>query len=100
MIDEALILKLEQLAQLELDSAERLQLRRDLEAVLSMIHRINQQDTTGVAPLVYLHENKGLLRRDAISGQIDTADALANAPDRIGEYFTVPVVVHHKNTKS
>jgi aspartyl-tRNA(Asn)/glutamyl-tRNA(Gln) amidotransferase subunit C len=92
-IDRDLILKLENLAKLELTEAERTQLTGDLNDILEMVGKLDELDTTEVEPLVYLNEENRPLRPDAIKNQVSQKSALKNAPQHDGQYFKVPKVI-------
>lgn len=92
-VDRNLILKLENLAKLELSEAERNKLTSDLNNILSMVEKLQELDTTGVEPLVYINEEVNRLREDVISNQVSQDAALSNAPDQNGTYFKVPKVL-------
>lgn len=95
-IDESLILKLEQLARLQLSTAERTAIQNDLNRILEMVEKLEELNTEGVEPLTYINEDVNVLREDVVRGQTDRADALRNAPDQDGEYFRVPKVIPSK----
>ena len=92
-IDHNLILKLENLAKLELSEEERLKLTGDLNNILSMVEKLQELDTNGVEPLVYINEEVNQLREDKVCNQVDQSSALSNAPDQDGTYFKVPKVL-------
>jgi len=92
-IDRQLILKLEDLAKLELSEVERLRLMDDLNKILGMVEQMEGLDTSHVEPLVYISEETNMLREDVIKGQVNHDLALSNAPDEDGEYFRVPKVL-------
>jgi aspartyl-tRNA(Asn)/glutamyl-tRNA(Gln) amidotransferase subunit C len=92
-IDPQLILRLENLAKLELSAAERERLTGDLNNILKMVDQLNELDTTGVEPLVYLNEEVNVLRDDEIKNQVSPRKALSNAPDSDGSHFKVPKVL-------
>lgn len=92
-IDIALISRLEHLARLELSEAERKSLLKDLNEILAMVAKMDELDTTGVDPLVYVTEEVNVLRADDIEHQVDRKSALMNAPDHNEEYFKVPKVI-------
>ncbi len=93
VIDRNLILKLENLAKLELSEKERAQLTGDLNNILSMVEKLKELDTTGVEPLVYINEEVNRLREDEVKNQVGQGEALSNAPDEDGTYFKVPKVL-------
>ena len=95
-IDRKLILKLENLAKLELSEKERTKLTSDLNNILSMVEKLKEVDTTGVEPLVYINEEVNRLRKDEIDNQVSQEEALSNAPSKDGTYFKVPNVMKRK----
>ena len=94
--DEALILKSEQLSRLELSASERTKIREDLDRILAMVEKLEELDTAGVEPLVYINEDVNVIREDTVKGQVQRVEALKNAPDQDGEYFRVPKVIPSK----
>jgi aspartyl-tRNA(Asn)/glutamyl-tRNA(Gln) amidotransferase subunit C len=92
-IDDALILRLENLARLELSAAERTKLQGSLTNILTMVEQLNTLDTDGVEPLVYINEDVNVWREDVVNHQLDRSDALKNAPDADGAFFKVPKVI-------
>ena len=92
-IDRDLILKLENLAKLELSEEERSKLTGDLNNILSMVEKLQELDTTGVEPLVYINEEVNKLREDEVRNQVSQSEALKNAPEEDGTYFKVPKVL-------
>ena len=92
-IDKELILKLENLAKLELSGDERSQLTGDLNNILSMVEKLQELNTEGVEPLVYINEEVNKLREDKINNQVSQKEALKNAPQQDGTYFKVPKVL-------
>ena len=92
-IDEALILRLEELARLELSAEERKSLRDDLNAILAMVEKMREVDTDGVEPLTHMTETTNALRSDRVEGQVYRRKALGNAPDSDGKFFRVPKVI-------
>ncbi len=92
-IDSTLISRLEKLARLQLDDTERAKLTGDLQRILDMVDKLQELDTEGVEPLVYLNENAHALREDGIANQLTQAEALQNAPKHDGQFFRVPKVI-------
>ena len=92
-VDRALILKLENLARLELSDTEREKLANSLNNILTMVDKLNELNTEGVEPLVYINEDVNILREDVVKNQLPRQDALKNAPDHNGTYFKVPKVI-------
>ena len=93
-IDEALVLRLEELSRLELSTQERKKLRDSLNNILTMVEKLNELNTDGVEPLVYINEESdSRLRFDEVKNEVTTQQALQNAPDKNENYFTVPKVI-------
>lgn len=92
-IDKPLILKLENLARLQLSPSERENMESDLNKMLAMVSKMNELDLENVEPLVYLTDNVNILRTDKITEQTDRVDALKNAPKHDDKGFLVPKVI-------
>lgn len=92
-IDGNLILRLEQLAKLELDDEERRHLIQELNHILELVVQMNRLDTSAVQPLTYVNTAVNRFRADEISGQVERSDALRSAPDSDGSFFKVPKVI-------
>ena len=92
-IDESVISKLEILAKIKLTPEERTEMKGDLDKMLKMVDKLSELDTSGVEPLVYMHEEKNVLRKDVITNVLDRKTGLSNAPHQEGPYFAVPKVI-------
>jgi aspartyl-tRNA(Asn)/glutamyl-tRNA(Gln) amidotransferase subunit C len=92
-IDDALILRLENLSRLELSAAERTKMQGSLTNILTMVEQLNTLDTEGVEPLVYINEDVNVWREDVVNHQLTRQEALKNAPDSDGSFFKVPKVI-------
>ncbi|MFQ5447550.1 MAG: Asp-tRNA(Asn)/Glu-tRNA(Gln) amidotransferase subunit GatC [Saprospiraceae bacterium] len=92
-IDHELILRLENLAKLELSPEERLQLTKDLNDILKMIGKLEELNTGDVTPLTYVSGEVNRFRTDSIGGQVSRPEALKNAPSHDGEHFKVPKIL-------
>lgn len=92
-VNDALILKLETLARLQLSDDERRRLQGDLEQVLVMVDKLEEVNTEGVLPLLHVVDQKQLLRPDVVREQLTEEEALRNAPEKHGPYFSVPKVI-------
>lgn len=95
-VDKRLISHLENLARLQLTPEEQEQLQSDLNRILEMVAKLEELDTEGVAPLVYVNEEVDALRADRVEGQLPRDLALRNAPQQDGKHFLVPKVIKKK----
>jgi aspartyl-tRNA(Asn)/glutamyl-tRNA(Gln) amidotransferase subunit C len=92
-LDQHLISRLEKLARLQLADAEREQLSADLQQILNMVDKLQNLDTSGVEPLVYVNEEANVLREDIEKQGFTTREALLNAPMHDDRFFKVPKVI-------
>lgn len=87
-----------ELASLELTAAERERMLRDLNDILEYINRLNELDTTDVAPMSHPAASLGAaagtpLRSDETRASLPHDAAMHNAPQSGGVYFEVPKVI-------
>ena len=75
------------------DPATRATLLADMQRVFDFVEKLNEVDTKGVEPLIFMTEEIDVLREDVPLLEITKQDALANAPVRDSDYFKVPRVV-------
>lgn len=92
-VNKELILKLENLARLELSDEERNHIQHDLGNILKMVDKLNELDTTNVEPLVYISEEENVLREDVVLNEVSNEAALRNAPTSQPPYFKVPKMI-------
>jgi aspartyl-tRNA(Asn)/glutamyl-tRNA(Gln) amidotransferase subunit C len=85
--------KIADLAKLEFNEEELYSIQKDLEQMISFVEKLKEIDTTGVEPLTHILDEGNKLREDEIQGSVDTETALLNAPNREGNFFTVPKVI-------
>jgi aspartyl-tRNA(Asn)/glutamyl-tRNA(Gln) amidotransferase subunit C len=95
-IDDAMIEKISRLAQLEYGDEEKEKIRKDLEQILHFVGKLNEIDTENVDPLIYLSENREVLRKDIAKRTISNEEALMNAPVKDGPFFKVPKMINKK----
>ena len=88
------VLRIAQLARLELTSDEIDLFTRQLASILEYVEQIRDLDTTGVAPTSHVI-NRPIDRADVPVDPLPRTDALANAPDAAFEVglFKVPRVM-------
>lgn len=91
-IDSDLILRLEKLSNLALSPAERERFSNDLGKIVDMVNQLQEINTEGVEPLIYLSEDTSGPRPDVVEGQVTVEEALRNAPATVPPFFEVPKV--------
>jgi aspartyl-tRNA(Asn)/glutamyl-tRNA(Gln) amidotransferase subunit C len=81
------------LARLELTGDEPEQMARQLGAILDYVDQLQQVPTDGVEPLAHPLPLANVFRADEPGPSLPVDEALANAPDRRGDFFGVPAVL-------
>ncbi|MCE2786914.1 MAG: Asp-tRNA(Asn)/Glu-tRNA(Gln) amidotransferase subunit GatC [Bacteroidota bacterium] len=89
-ISNELIDKLADLAKLEFNGDEKEHIKNDLSRILTFIEKLNEIDTTGVEPLIFMSDAVNVLREDEVIQTISKDEALKNAPKKDSDYFRVP----------
>jgi aspartyl-tRNA(Asn)/glutamyl-tRNA(Gln) amidotransferase subunit C len=84
------VLKLADIAKLELSEAQADALLGDLEKMLGFVDKVRALDLNGVEPLVYMTDRENVLREDVPAEPLSHADALRHAPGADSDYFRVP----------
>lgn len=81
------------LARLALDDAELERMREQLNGILGYIDKLRALDTSTVEPTSHAVPLVNVMRDDATWPCLSQDEALANAPDRSGEFFRVPRII-------
>src|SRR3984957_11469759 len=95
------VLRVAELANLDLTAEEEPRMQRDLNAILGHIAQLNELDTAGVPAMAQVGGMLGRvvddagtsLREDAVRPSLDRAIVMAAAPDSDGRFFKVPKVI-------
>lgn len=80
------------LARLELSDADVERMARQLSAILDYVDQLQSVNTDGVEELAHPLKVANVFRADEPGESLPVAEALANAPDRRGDFFGVPAV--------
>jgi len=89
--------KLAHLARLEFSEEEKLSMQADMDKILGFVYKINELDLEGVEPLVYLNEDRNIMRADKVEQRITKDEALKNSPAKDSDYFRVPKVLKRED---
>ena len=84
------VLKLADIAKLELSDLEADALLGDLGKMLGFVDKVRALDLDGVEPLVYMTDRENVLREDLPAEPLSHAEALRGAPGADSDYFRVP----------
>jgi aspartyl-tRNA(Asn)/glutamyl-tRNA(Gln) amidotransferase subunit C len=93
IIDKETVEKVANLARLELAEDEKELMIKDMNKILGFMDKLNEIDTRGVEPLVYMTDEVNNVREDEVKQQITTAEALQNAPKHDDKYILVAKVI-------
>ncbi len=93
-IDEKTLDRIAELARLDMsDPVARKAILLDMQRVIDFVEKLNEVDTTGVEPLIFMTDEENVLRDDVAKLEITKQEALMNAPVKDSDYFKVPRVV-------
>jgi len=92
-LDSAAIRRIAKLARIRVDDSEVATLQTELNAILGYVEQLNEVDVAGIEPLSGGAQMTMRLRADSCTDGDIAEQILANAPDRIGDFFAVPKVV-------
>lgn len=92
-VNNKLIQDIAKLSKLKFDSSAEGKMIEDMGKILSFVDKLNEIDTAGVEPLIYMSEEVNVLREDEINSEVSQKDALKNAPQKDSDYFKVPTVL-------
>jgi len=92
-LDPATVRRIARLARIHVGDDEVVRLQGELNGILGWIEQLNEVDVEGVAPLTGAAQMALKMRDDVVTDGGQAEAVLANAPDRVGPYYTVPKVV-------
>lgn len=92
-VNNKLIQDISKLSKLNFDEDSSEKMKADLEKILAFVDKLNEIDTEGVEPLIYMSDEVNVLRADEISEETSQHEALKNAPQKDSDYFKVPTVL-------
>ncbi len=92
-LDHATVRRIASLARIRVEPHEIEPLCQDLNGILGWIEQLNEVDVSGVAPLTGAVNMAMAMRADVVSDGGYADKILANAPERIGDFYVVPKVV-------
>ncbi|MCB0539439.1 MAG: Asp-tRNA(Asn)/Glu-tRNA(Gln) amidotransferase subunit GatC [Chitinophagales bacterium] len=92
-IDETLIDRLAVLSKLEFNATDKAEIQKNLNNILKLVEKLQEVDTEGVEPLIYMNEDIDVFREDKVIETISKQEALKNAPSKDSDYIKVPKVI-------
>ncbi len=85
--------KVANLARLQISDDRVPALETELGAILSFVEQLSEVKTEGVEPMTSVVAMTQRLREDVVTDGDKAEAVLANAPDRVADFFAVPKVV-------
>ena len=92
-IDIKTVDEIAHLARLEFNDEAKGEILNDMNRMLAFIDKLNELNTDAVEPLIYMTEERNVLREDEVKQTLSQQEALKNAPKKDSDYFKVPKVI-------
>ena len=92
-LDTATVRRIASLARIRMEEEEVGRMQAELNGILGWIEQLQAVPTDGVEPMAGGGAVSLRMREDAVTDGGIPEKVLANAPDRAGDYFSVPKVV-------
>ena len=90
LVTTELVDQLAHLSRLSFDESAKKEMIGDLNKILAFVEKLNEVNTDGVEPLIYMVDDVNVLREDVMKQEITQDEALKNAPKHDSDYFRVP----------
>ena len=92
-IDADVVRHIGKLSRIEMTDEQVGTFTRQLSAILTYVDKLGELNTDGVEPMAHPLEMSNVLADDVPHVPLTAEQALANAPDRDGDFFKVPKVI-------
>ena len=92
-LDAAAVARIARLARIRVTDDEKNHLAAELSQVMDWIGELQSVDTEGVEPLTSVVGARLKTRADVVTLNVTRDEVLANAPEAVAGFFTVPKVV-------
>ncbi len=92
-IDIKTVDEIAHLARLEFNDEAKGEILNDMNRMLAFVDKLNELNTDNVEPLIYMTEERSVLREDEVKQTLTQQEALKNAPKKDSDYFKVPKVI-------
>ena len=81
------------LARLEFNDTAKGEILNDMNRMLSFVDKLSELNTENIEPLIYMTNEKNILREDVPEITLTQKEALKNAPKKDSDYFKAPKVI-------
>jgi aspartyl-tRNA(Asn)/glutamyl-tRNA(Gln) amidotransferase subunit C len=92
-LDKDTVRRIAHLARIRVTDNELRSVAHDLERILAFVEQLNEVDTEGVEPMTSAVAMELPQRPDQVTDGNRRDEVLANAPDSVDGFYTVPTVV-------
>ena len=92
-LDKAAVAKIAKLARLKMEPDRQEAMASELNRILSFVEELQSVNTDNVPPMTSVMPMKLRQREDAVTDGGNAEAVLKNAPQRQGDFYTVPKVV-------
>jgi aspartyl-tRNA(Asn)/glutamyl-tRNA(Gln) amidotransferase subunit C len=92
-VNDELVSHLANLSRLHFNEEEKIEIREDLQRMISFVDKLNELNTDGLEPVLHMSTEVNRLRKDIVRGSVTAEQALSNTADSYGHFFTVPKVI-------
>lgn len=92
-LDKAAVAKIAKLARLKMEPDRQEAMASELNRILSFVEELQAVNTDDVPPMTSVTPMKLRQREDAVTDGGNAEAVLKNAPQRQGDFYTVPKVV-------
>lgn len=93
IIDKNTVYKVADLARIAIKDNEVDALTKEMNKILTFMEKLNELDTDGVEPLVYMNEETNVWREDIAKNEISVEDGLKNSAVHNESFFLVPKII-------
>ncbi|MCL5945568.1 MAG: Asp-tRNA(Asn)/Glu-tRNA(Gln) amidotransferase subunit GatC [Planctomycetes bacterium] len=92
-LNEAQVRHVAQLARLKLSDTDVPRLSRQISSILDYVAQLQEANVEGLEPMAHPLPLHSVLREDEVRPSLTVQQVLANAPGKVGAFFTVPKVL-------
>ena len=92
-IDIKTVDEIAHLARLEFSDEAKQGIITDMNRMLDFVEKLNELNTDNIEPLIYMTQEKNVLREDIPQITLTQKEALKNAPQKDTDYFKAPKVI-------
>jgi len=92
-ITNEMVKKIANLSKLEFSEEAQESIKTDLNKIIGFVSKLDELDTAGIEPLLYITQANNVLRDDVVANEVSKKDGLKNGPSVDSDYFRVPRVI-------